>query len=454
MPAITSSFFELLSRFRCTFSGPVFRNFEILAIGAVLNHGRQTICGVLRIYPGSVEKHWSCFHRFLSTVHWSPLALSKQLCSLILDSIPSSNEVILIADDTLIRRWGKKVSRISVHRDPIRSGKSGKKTVYARGHEWMVISIAFKTRHRSQPWALPVFVFPEIPQKVLDSEHEENGKRCGQYRSPTQLIILALRLLRRWFPTRRFLLLADGSLNTHELHRFVANDAQLDVIGHFRKDSVLHATPPKHPTGKRGRPRKIGIRLPSPAEAAAMEKAAWEKKNCHWYGNTEKTQWLLSDTACWYRPGKSVPRIRWVVVRDPDAKNKDNVLCTSRLGMLSDEIVSSYVIRWSIETTFEESRKHLHVETTENWSRKAIQRTIPLLFGLFSLIVLWYAEQRKKPFMRHDAWYAKNEPSFSDAITQLRTELWMKSIFPESKSPRGFLKNKKELLKFIISKAA
>lgn len=108
MPAITSSFFELLSRFRCTFSGPVFRNFEILAIGAVLNHGRQTICGVLRIYPGSVEKHWSCFHRFLSTVHWSPLALSKQLCSLILDSIPSSNEVILIADDTLIRRWGKR----------------------------------------------------------------------------------------------------------------------------------------------------------------------------------------------------------------------------------------------------------------------------------------------------------------------------------------------------------
>jgi hypothetical protein len=113
-----------------------------------------------------------------------------------------------------------------------------------------------------------------------------------------------------------------------------------------------------------------------------------------------------------------------------------------------------YVTRWSIETTFEESRKYLHIESTENWSRKAVQRTIPLLFGLFSLIVLWYAEQRKKPLIRHDAWYAKNEPSFSDALTQLRTELWVKSIFPESKSPRGFLKNKKELLKFMISKAA
>jgi hypothetical protein len=46
--------------------------------------------------------------------------------------------------------------------------------------------------------------------------------------------------------------------------------------------------------------------------------------------------------------------------------------------------------------TFEEARRHLGVETQRQWSDLAIHRTTPLLFGLFSLVILWASELAAK----------------------------------------------------------
>jgi ABC-type uncharacterized transport system permease subunit len=42
-----------------------------------------------------------------------------------------------------------------------------------------------------------------------------------------------------------------------------------------------------------------------------------------------------------------------------------------------------------VETTFQEARAHLGVETQRQWSDLAILRTTPALLGLLSLITLW-----------------------------------------------------------------
>ena len=42
-----------------------------------------------------------------------------------------------------------------------------------------------------------------------------------------------------------------------------------------------------------------------------------------------------------------------------------------------------------METTFQEARRHLGVETQRQWSELAIRRTTPALLGLFSLITLF-----------------------------------------------------------------
>lgn len=42
-----------------------------------------------------------------------------------------------------------------------------------------------------------------------------------------------------------------------------------------------------------------------------------------------------------------------------------------------------------METTFQEVRAHLGVETQRQWSDLAIARTTPALLGLFSLVTIW-----------------------------------------------------------------
>ena len=81
-----------------------------------------------------------------------------------------------------------------------------------------------------------------------------------------------------------------------------------------------------------------------------------------------------------------------------------------------------------METTFQEVRTHLGVETQRQWSDLAILRTTPALLGLFSLVVVWTDELARAPIdavrPRTAAWYDKREPTFSDAIAAVRRALW------------------------------
>ena len=81
--------------------------------------------------------------------------------------------------------------------------------------------------------------------------------------------------------------------------------------------------------------------------------------------------------------------IRWVLIRDPlkpDAPAQA-LLCTD-LGRTPEEIVTWFVRRWRVETTFEEVRTHLGVKTQRQWSDRAIARTTPCLLALFSIVTL------------------------------------------------------------------
>ena len=62
------------------------------------------------------------------------------------------------------------------------------------------------------------------------------------------------------------------------------------------------------------------------------------------------------------------------------------------------------------------------------WSERAIARTTPALFGLFSVVTLAadiLIEQRGGMAPRTAAWYDKTSPSFADAIALVRRHLWV-----------------------------
>jgi hypothetical protein len=88
--------------------------------------------------------------------------------------------------------------------------------------------------------------------------------------------------------------------------------------------------------------------------------------------------------------------------------------------------VEIFVLRWNVEVTFEEVRRHLGVETQRQWSDLAIARTPPALMGLFSLVCLSALQLLKDSILplHQPAWYTKQDATFSDVLAFVRRAIW------------------------------
>ena len=123
----------------------------------------------------------------------------------------------------------------------------------------------------------------------------------------------------------------------------------------------------------------------------------------------------------------------------PAGEHEPAAFLSTDLDAQPATILGWFVSRWRVETTFQEVRAHLGVETQRQWSDLAILRTTPALLGLFSLITVWAdglacdAASALRPNVA--AWYAKSAPTFSDAIAAVRRVLWAPPNLSMSRQP-------------------
>jgi hypothetical protein len=113
-------------------------------------------------------------------------------------------------------------------------------------------------------------------------------------------------------------------------------------------------------------------------------------------------------------------------------------------------------LRWHVEVTFEEVRRHLGLETQRQWSDLAILRTTPALLGLFSLVRLLVHDllQGKNLPTRQAAWYQKATPTFSDALAFLRLALWPARVIWRSSTQPDMVEIPCELLECLTDTLA
>jgi hypothetical protein len=168
--------------------------------------------------------------------------------------------------------------------------------------------------------------------------------------------------------------------------------------------------------------------LPNLSEVAEDPATVWKPvKIANWYGSGERMVEVSSKTAVWYSTGLFAVPVRWVLVRDPEGGFKPQALLCTDLDADPQKILRWFVMRWQLEVTFQEMRRHLGFETQRQWSEMAIRRTTPALLGLFSLITLFAhgrMRQAAGAFRRQAAWYHKRDPTFADALALVRKELW------------------------------
>jgi hypothetical protein len=379
-----------------------FRLFTVLSTGMVAQTGRRTVVGMLA-GAGMAQRisfHAAC--RFFSAAVWDADRLGLAAAGLIVRCLLSPGEPIVVAvDDTLFKRWGRKVHHAYWTHDGAAQGKNK----IGRGNRWVIAGIVVRLPFTTAPVCLPV-LFRLWAGKGSDS--------------PVTLGAQLLQLIRDTFPDRAVHGVGDAAYHGKLL---LVNDTTWTT--RLPANAALHAPAPPR-TGKRGRPRLKGHKLPKLKDLAAG--ADWVRTQVYRYGRTETVDIAVVE-AIWYGPFGNT-RGHLVLLREIGmAKPYGLALFTTDASAPGGRIVERYAVRWSIEPSNANGKQHTGVGQARNRLPKAVERTVPFGMIIQSMVITWYALYGYDPADVTDRaiaqpWYrTKTEPSFEDMITKLRKTL-------------------------------
>lgn len=415
---LPASFAALLATLRPCFTAPSFRTFTALLAGMIAQPGRCTVTGMLTAAGlGGVWHHYRAYW-FFGRARWCVDILGMAVLQLIVARlVPAGVPLVVAVDDTLFRRSGRKVHAAAWFHDG--AAKRPKNSRVGWGNSWVVAGLIVDLPFLDRPVCLPVAA-------ALCTTHSPSKQVLAG-----QLVTAIVQAC----PGRQVHVVGDawyagadgaggatvGAARTRGMPEGVSLTSRL------RANAALQAIAAPIP-GARGRPRRIGARLGTPAQIAGN--TTWTTATVRRYGRTDTVD--LADITClWYGVYRS-RTIRVILVREPGSTTKtgyDLALITTDLTSPAEQIVTRYATRWAIEVAFQDAKQITGVGQTHTRTRTAVERTVP--FGLFtqSLVVCWYALHGHHPDLANQRratapWYrSKTQPAYHDMITKLRRVL-------------------------------
>lgn len=161
------------------------------------------MAAILRVMGCSQEKQFQNYHRVLNRAVWSSRELSRRLLVLLVSLfVPANQPVILGIDETIERRRGRQIAARGVYRDPVRSSKEF--FVKTNGLRWIALMLLTPI-----PWARRVWALPDFP--VLAPSERYHEQRQMRHKTITDWAWQMILQVSRWLPTRRLIIVADGT---------------------------------------------------------------------------------------------------------------------------------------------------------------------------------------------------------------------------------------------------
>jgi len=429
-PAVPAILLTWLAGFRPCFTTPVWNHILVLVGGAVLAPGKRTVTQALRVMGLADRPGFGRYHEALNR---GTLGRPRRGASIVAASpggaVAQRRGWVIGIDDTIERRWGGKIRARGIYRDAVRSSHGH--FVKTSGLRWLSLAVMLPIPFAGQRWALPFLTVlaPSARWSEAQRRRHKAVDRLGETGDPANQTLAAgsPRGCRR---RQRFL-----GIGTHR------RGAPVRLSDHqvASRRQLVRAGPPKRRKGQMGRPALKGKRRPKLNAVLADRKTVWTSVTLtEWYGGQTRKLEYVSRTAVWYHSGMPPAAIRWVLVRDPSGQRDAQAFLCTDLDLEPTAILQRFVCRWRIETTFQEVRQHLGVETQRQWSDLAILRTTPALLGLYSLVTVWahgLTQKSSTVVLPHPAaWYNKHQPTFSDAIAAVRRVLWSPPSFSTCRS--------------------
>jgi hypothetical protein len=389
------------------FTRASFGIFADLMAGWVLAPGRRTVTAIISVADPAGRRAHDAYHRFVRDGAWIMARLWRMLAVHAIAHFAPTGPVPLDCDDTLFHKSGRQVNGAGIFRDAVRS--TAGRVVYALGLNLVVVTLRVTPPWGGCPIAVPVNV------------------RLRRKADPTSIVEHATEMIREladWLPERDFHLCADGAYASLAGARL----PRCHLTSRMRRDAALYEPAPPR-TGRRGRPRTKGARLPTPPQLAAQARRRdWQHVTIDVRGRSAERLVYVRDVL-WYTVNQR-DLVRLVIVRDPAGKEPDDFFFTTHLAATGAETASRYAGRWPIEITFRDAKQDLGAEDPQSWKRQGPERAAALSLWLHGLVWCWYLDTHPtgrtwptKPWYRH-----KSTPSFLDALAALRRTLWRQRI--------------------------
>jgi hypothetical protein len=406
---------------RPAFTRPGYCNLVLLLTGWVLVQGPHTVTGAIVAAGLAGVLHHERFHRFFSRGTWDPDEVGRRVIGALVPRLRGGPLPVVI-DDTLAEHTGPRIAGLGCHVDAVRSTRALK--VLSFGHCWVVLCVALPLPFARRPWALPV-LFRLYRQEV------ECRRARRPYRKKTELAREMLDQVLAWYPTLRLDAMADQAYGNATV--LAALSTRVRWFGAMRPDAVLTAAPGPRAAGQRGRPRKKGDRLPTPAALANDARTPW--RTCR-YTNHEQTYTARYKTldAQWYRVG-GVRLFRIVVVQADTGSLPIRVYFSSDVTLPVDAILAGARGRWSIEVWFRDAKQWLGLADSPARLEAAVLRVVPFVGLVYTTLVVWFVDaglENDLELFPYRPWYPhKDQVSFADILHAARRTLDPRRVFVE-----------------------
>lgn len=266
--SLSQPIMSVLCEFESTFSQPTWSKIQVLLIGTLLARGRRTVTAALRQMGLREASNFSLYHHVLNRARWSALELSRRVVLLLVRTcVAVCGELTFVIDETLERRWGRRINKRGHYRDPLASSKQ--RSVATSGLRWIVLTLVITPPWTPRPWALPVLSVPAPTPEVsrrLGRRHKTVPQRARQM----------MLVVRRWLPGMELTLIGDQSYSVHALGQ-ACERWGVRLVAPLRMDAALYVPAAPRRPGTNGRPRVKGERLPQLAQGLKGAKTPWQR---------------------------------------------------------------------------------------------------------------------------------------------------------------------------------
>jgi len=356
---------------------------------------------VMRATGVHERMHWTTPYGFLKKAVWSPWEVSKCLLTLLLMALGISGEVVIVIDDTVVKKWGTRFFGLGYYPDPTDKNPGGSQR-RVRGHCWVVLALLWR-RGNGQWFCFPLSALLFVPEAVCQ-------KARRKFRTKIELAGTLVKRLCGLF--QRVVVVVDNLYAKGKLAALKLQATTCVVVSRLRSNAALYEKPGQRPKGKRGRPPIRGEKRSARQLFRRKSKRRTLKPSI--YGATVTIEAFVDVLM----PSRTLGNLPILVVIFPQRSGKRmNIFFSTDIHMDPTHLLELYAARFKIEDTFDDLKTFGGFGDYRTRSHRSMQRHVTLTLVAYSLLRLASVTWPQASDIEREPWWSPPGPP---SVTRLR----------------------------------